>query len=131
LFEETFMPSFSSILVPLRRPLAVPLDHLCRSLDSLGKDVREAIAQAVGQAVSEVLREAVRILLEEPARPQKRSSWAGSVPVRSPPSWKDRQEASWSSDPYALEDEGELFYGDAADDPYFRREYQPSVHPPR
>jgi len=55
------MPSFASTLVPLRRPLAVPFDRLCRSLDSLGKDSKIAASKIVYPGVKIKIKNEVLI----------------------------------------------------------------------
>ncbi len=117
------MSSFASILVPLRRPLAAPLDRLGRTLDSLNREVREAVARAIGQAVSEVVREAVHAVLEEPG-------WPRDLSVRPPPAWEEPDQAYWAGDPHAPEEPDDLLYPDTADEERFARQTEESFHSP-
>jgi len=57
------MPSYSSFLAPARRSLAAHLARLCDALDSLGKQVREAITRVIGRTAAEAVTEAVEGLL--------------------------------------------------------------------
>jgi len=124
------MPSFSSILVPLRRPLAGPLDRLCRTLDGLGRELREAIARAIGQAVSEAVREAVSAVLEEPPLHLERPAWPHDLSVRPPPGWEEPDRAYWAGDPYAPDGSDDLLYPDAAGEERFARQTQESFSCP-
>jgi hypothetical protein len=124
------MPSFSSILVPLRRPLTAPLDRLCRTLDSLSREVRDAIARAIGQAVSEAVREAVHAVLEEPPLQPEKPGCPHDLSVRPPPAWEEPDEAYWAGDPDALEEPDDFLYPDAAGEERFARQTPESFRPP-
>jgi hypothetical protein len=118
------MSNLSAWVAPARRSLAGPVNRLCRTLDSLAKEVGEAIARAIGQAVSDAVLEAVRAVLKEPPYPQARSGWSGNEPVRAPPAWREPDEAYW--DPYALEEPDDLLYEDRAGEQRCTRDTQES-----
>jgi hypothetical protein len=111
------MPSVSSVLVPLRRPLAIPLDRLGRTLDSLAQEVREAIARAIGQAVAEVVREVVRALMEDPPLRPETVDRSSDLRVQRTSPWQDPEAAYWARQGgYDPEEEDDLLYPDAADE---------------
>ncbi len=115
------MSSFSSILIPLRRPLAAPLNRFRQTLDALGKEMRLALAGAVSQAVADAVREAVSAVLEESSPHPDPAAWSAQVPAHPPPSWEDPDAAYWPNDAYGLEELEELLYPDTAGErPSFR-----------
>ena len=83
------MRNLSRALVPARRLLSVHLDHLRRTLDSLGQQLRDALARAVAETVEEAVREAVHTALDAPPpdpRLTGRSAW---LPQRNPDLWEE------------------------------------------
>ena len=86
------MRHLSGALVPARRLLSVHLDHLRRTLDSLGQQLREALARAVAQTVESAVREAVHTALDAPPpdhRLTNRSAW---LPTRNPALWEEPED---------------------------------------
>jgi hypothetical protein len=91
------MRHLSRALVPARRLLFVHLDHLRRTLEALGQQLREALARAVAQTVEGAVREAVHTALDDPPPDQRLTGRAAWLPKRNPDLWEQ------SDDP-ALDD---------------------------
>src|SRR6202011_404462 len=59
------MPSVRSLIGVGGRRLAVHLDRLRNTLDTLGQRLREAVSHSVGEAVAGAVREAVHAVLAD------------------------------------------------------------------
>jgi hypothetical protein len=108
------MPSWSTLLTPLRHSLAGHLGRLGRSFEALAGQVREAIARSIGRTVAETVAEAVQAALAaSPADPELPPPYPG----RPPPLWDEADGPAWRDatdyprdsdrprDPYAPDDD--------------------------
>jgi hypothetical protein len=100
-----FMTWDSSRSWPVRGKLARHLGRLQQHLDSVGEQVREAVATAVGRTVAEAIGEAVFDALAPYADPSGRES-------RYSPNWRRAGEPS----PYAYQSYDDPRYDDDDDD---------------
>jgi hypothetical protein len=91
------MRHLSRALVPARRLLSVHLDHLRRTLEALGQQLREALARAVAPTVEGAVREAVHTALDDPPPDQRLTGRSAWLTQRNPDLWEQ------SDDP-ALDD---------------------------
>jgi hypothetical protein len=96
------MPSWPTLLTPLRHSLAGHLSRLGRSFDTLADQVREALARSVGRTVAEAAAEAVYAALADSPADAGLPPAPSSYPGRPPPLWDEADGPAWR---------------DAADDP--------------
>ena len=82
------MRTLSRALVPARRLLAAHLDRLRQTLDSLGQQLREALARAVAQTVEGAVREAVHTALDAPPPDHRLTGRSAWMPRRGPALWE-------------------------------------------
>jgi hypothetical protein len=81
--------NLSGALVPARRLLSVHLDRLRRTLDSLGQQLRDALARAVAQTVESAVREAVHTALDAPPPDRHLTGRPAWLPPRNPALWEE------------------------------------------
>jgi hypothetical protein len=84
--------NLSRALVPARRLLSAHLDRLRQTLESLGQQLREALARAVAQTIEGAVREAVHTALDDPPSDRRligRSAW---LPKRNPDLWEEPED---------------------------------------
>ena len=83
------MRNISRALVPARRLLSAHLDRLRQTLDSLGQQLRDALARAVAQTVESAVREAVHTALDAPPPDHRLTGHTSWLPRRNPALWEE------------------------------------------
>ena len=86
------MRSIPRALAPARRLLSAHLDRLRQTLDSLGQQLRDALARAVAQTVESAVREAVHTALDAPPPDHRVTGHTSWLPRRNPALWEEAED---------------------------------------
>ena len=86
------MRHLSGALIPARRLLSAHLDRLRQTLDSLGQQLRDALARAVAQTVESAVREAVHTALDAPLPDHRLTSRSAWLPKGNPALWEEPED---------------------------------------